>query len=382
MGEKASSSIPVETFRPEVDDFDEWIVMFENAVVLACNPLNDARKKELWRMWLPYKLDDSTRMIYNNCVKQVWAERKAEFRSLLRSPEEKYRWRAGHTRLVWDGEDSFHVLATKVKRTLDRNMDAPTQSDYYHEFRNALPENYQEALDWGQKEETLAEAKRLAFKFQSVLANKSGADAKRGVVGGKTVGFVGASMSDDRLKTLELSLQSMSVAQAEAHSETKGLLTEMSKRMDRLDEEVASVKRGSRDRTPSQGRNDDSGFRRSSGTGDGGGYGNRGRNSGYGQQQSGASGGYGGSWGRQSSGASGATSPRPPTPPRNNSQSSYPRSGTSGRSPSWNRDQNRGGRDNRQSQGRYRFADLDEAEQFEYFREVMYRMDDGEQEND
>ena len=241
--------------------------MFQDAVVLACNPLSEARKKELWRMWLPYKLDSSTRMIYKNCVKQQWAERMIEFKGLLRSPEEKYRWRAGHSKLVWDGEDSFHVLATKVKRSLDKNMEAPTQSDYYHAFRNALPENYQESLDWGQKEETLAEAKRLAFKFQSVLTNKPGTDAKRGVVGGKTVGFVGASMSDDRLKALELSVQSLTVSVSESNADTKRFCEKVSGRMDRFEQELTAIKRGFRDRTPSCDRDGNSGFRRTSGTG-------------------------------------------------------------------------------------------------------------------
>ena len=105
MAERAANNIPVEKFRPDLDDFDEWIGMFEKAVVLATNPADDDRKHELFKNWLPIKLDDATRMVHSGCSSAFSANLKKELKGLLVSPEEKYSWWSGRNRITWDGKE-------------------------------------------------------------------------------------------------------------------------------------------------------------------------------------------------------------------------------------------------------------------------------------
>ena len=225
--ERTTNNIPVETFRPEMDDFDEWIGLFEGAVCLATNPQTGPRKHALFKEWLPIKLDDSTRMIYSNCDKAAeWDPLKNELKKLLVDPQDRYNWRTGRSKIVWDGKESFHVLGTRVKRNVDKLNDAPRESDYFHDFRKAVPPLYQQAIDFGSVEETLTEAKRLAFKFHAVRLNAA-SDASVGATGDKSVAFTGAftgaSMSDDRLKAMEMSLQGMTVKVDNINDEMKKL---------------------------------------------------------------------------------------------------------------------------------------------------------------
>ena len=208
--ESATNNIPIEEFRPDFHDFKEWIGRFETAVDLATNAGTDDRKHALYKSWLPLRLDDATRMVLSSCdTAAAWNALKTELRGLLITDEEKYNWRAGKKKIVWDGKENFHVLAARVKRTIDMYEAQPRETDYYKSFREALPGNYRQAIDWGHTAETLAEAKRLAFKCQAALAG-----GEDGATGGKSVAFVGGSMdtrSQDMLKAIEMGLQGMAI---------------------------------------------------------------------------------------------------------------------------------------------------------------------------
>ena len=230
--ERATNDIPIEEFRPDFHDFKEWIGRFETAVDLATNAGTNARKQALYRSWLPLRLDDSTRMVLSSCdTTATWDALKTELRGLLITEEEKYNWRAGKKKIVWDGKENFHVLAARVKRTIDTYEAQPRETDYYKSFREALPKNYQQAIDWGHTAETLAEAKRLAFKCQAALAGSQ----EDGASGGKSVAFIGGAMDDrsqegsmddrsqDMLKAIEMGLQGMAIR-------VENLTTEVAKR--------------------------------------------------------------------------------------------------------------------------------------------------------
>ena len=214
MAERGASYIPIEDFRPDYHDPEEWLMRFEKAVELATNCQDEARLKKLYLAWLPMKLDDGTRLLLSGAANQDnWAELKKEFKGLLITPQDKYNWRSGRKRITWDGCENFHALAARVKLTIDRYEDRPREADYYHEFRLALPRNYQQAIDLGHSAETLAEAKRIALRCQAALAG--GDDSE--VTGKKSVTFIGGSMSEnqsrdkDRLKAIEMGLQGMSI---------------------------------------------------------------------------------------------------------------------------------------------------------------------------
>ena len=215
MTERGASYIPIEDFRPDYHDPDEWLKRFEKAVVLATNCRDEDRQKELYLAWLPMKLDDGTRLLLSGAANQDdWAELKKEFKELPITPQDKYNWRSGRKRITWDGRENFHALAARCKRTIDRYEDHPREADYYHEFRQALPRNYQQAIDLGHASETLAEAKRIALRCQAAL---TGNDDDTGATGEKSVAFVGGALSEnrprdqDRLKEVEMSLQGMSI---------------------------------------------------------------------------------------------------------------------------------------------------------------------------
>ena len=215
MAEKTTNSLPVEVFRPDEDDFEEWILRFETAVVLATNVTDKARKSQLCRNWLSLKLDDRSRIILGNCKKTDWDELKVELRDLLIDPQEKYNWRARRSTIVWDGKESFHVLAANVKRAVDRyDPKGNKEQEYFFRFRDALPLEYRRAIDLGVSEDklTIEEAKKMALRVQTASSDSGGSTAPAQPE--KSVSFVGASMasmSDDRLKSIELSLQGLTI---------------------------------------------------------------------------------------------------------------------------------------------------------------------------
>ena len=228
MAEKGASFIPIEDFRPDYHDPDEWLGRFEKAVVLATNCGED-RKKELYVAWLPMKLNDATRLMMSDALSAAtaatWANLKTQFKSLLITPQDKYNWRSRRKRITWDGQENFHALAARVKRTIDRYEDSPSEADYYHEFRSALPRNYQQAIDLGHNAETLAEGKRIAFRCQAALTCSDDGD---GATGGKSVAFVGGAMSYDPLTSIERGFQEMSLKLDELEAEVCGPRTERS----------------------------------------------------------------------------------------------------------------------------------------------------------
>ena len=211
MAEKGASFIPIEDFRPDYHDPDEWLGRFEKAVVLATNCGED-RKKELYVAWLPMKLNDATRLMMSDALSAAtaatWANLKTQFKSLLITPQDKYNWRSRRKRITWDGQENFHTLAARVKRTIDRYEDSPSEADYYHEFRSALPRNYQQAIDLGHNAETLAEGKRIAFRCQAALTCTDDGD---GAADGKSFAFVGGAMSCDPLTSIERGFQEISL---------------------------------------------------------------------------------------------------------------------------------------------------------------------------
>ena len=211
--DEPTSSIPVNAFNPETDDFQEWISLFEDAVVLATNVRNEARKKELFKTWLPLVLDERTRIIFRKCEKTEWDELTKELAKLLVDPQERYEWRAGRLKITWDQTESFHVLAARVTRAINKYEDDPRPSDFFHHFRNALPVDYMQAIDLGANAETIDEAMRVALRFRTAQSGKQNAPSS----------FTAASMSNDRINDLECALERMSVTLEDVQEETRQL---------------------------------------------------------------------------------------------------------------------------------------------------------------
>ena len=88
--------------------------------------------------------------------------------------------------------------AARVTRAVDKYEEEPRPSDYFHHFRNALPNDYVQAIDLGANNETIDEAMRVAPRFRTAQCGKP-----------KT-SFTAASMSSDRINDLECALERMS----------------------------------------------------------------------------------------------------------------------------------------------------------------------------
>ena len=210
--ERTVTSIPCENFRSGIDDPADWFEIYESALVVATGVTDALRKLFLLKTWLPLKLDARARDVYKNCTKTTWEELKAEFIGLLIDPQEKYRWRAGQNPIVWDGVESFHALASRVRSAVKKHeKPANWEDEFFNKFRGALPHNFRKAIDLGCDEDelTIDNAKKCALRLQTALADKE----KDGSAAEKSVAFSGAAMSDDRdrdrLKGLEMNFQEM-----------------------------------------------------------------------------------------------------------------------------------------------------------------------------
>ena len=204
--EKAASSISVKDFDSNTDDFDEWIELFEDSVVLATNPQTLARRHELYLQWLKQKLDAPARAV----LKQIPAGTayasagdvkgvKEQLQELLIDPHAVYKWQAMKTKITWDQKESFQELATRVKRAVDKYDkdldDASKKRAYFFRFREALPKVYRNGIDVAcrKDERTLENAKEIALAVQMTQDEEGAA-------------LTGAAMADDRVHGLELDM--------------------------------------------------------------------------------------------------------------------------------------------------------------------------------
>ena len=216
MGDKTASRLAIDKFDSDTDNFTEWVGLFEDAVKLAHNVTLPADVNRLCLIWIKLWVDSSARAVLSQVVPAdpaapTWAETKAQLTTLLINPHEKYNWRAKKNTIMWDGKESFHSLATRIKQNVDKyDPDCAKEQEYFFRFRWALPPDFQKAIDLGcrdESEETIKEAKRIAYKFLDAKQRETGVPA----ASEKSVAFTGASMSDDRLKAMELSQQSILV---------------------------------------------------------------------------------------------------------------------------------------------------------------------------
>ena len=253
MEERAANSIPVEQFETG-KDFDEWIEMFESAVTVATKVTELARKVELFKIWLPLKLDEQARMAYKGCTSTRWEDLKKELSEMLVDPSEKCAWRSGKKRIIWDGKQPLPLYAMSIKKAVQRFHDPPREYDYYEAFKMGLPADYQENIDVGSTAETIEEALRVAQKVHISRLNRNKGDEG---AAGKAVSFSGASMSEDRLKTLELGLQAVTLENKNMVELNKNFMAEVIKALKSRDRQPSGDRSDSRDNN----RRSDSGSR-------------------------------------------------------------------------------------------------------------------------
>ena len=216
MADRTPYSLQVSTFSSQHDDIEEWIDLFEKSIKLAYPTADEDARKTYCISWLPLELDSDARTIYRNVSAADWDDIKAELKKLLVNPEDKYNWLARRGTISWDGKESLHSLATRIQRAVDKfdPDNGNKEREYFIRFRWAMPLEYRKAIDMNCGDDrptlcTIKEAKTIALRLQ--MANSEAIGTSAISTADKTVAFTGASMSDDRLKSIELLVQGMSV---------------------------------------------------------------------------------------------------------------------------------------------------------------------------
>ena len=213
---RGTSSIGVEDYVSG-QDFEEYADLFVSGVKLATNARDQQQLDDLCLEWLPLKLDAPALAVYKQANKTSWTALKEDLIKLLVDPQEKFKWQARLTTIKWDGKESFHALASRIKRAVDKYDKEMPQAfkdrDYYQRFCDALPKYYRGAIHMGcnADERNIDNAKELALRAQLAIADPPGET--------KTLAldeplapaeqFAGAAMRDDRISAVERTLSAM-----------------------------------------------------------------------------------------------------------------------------------------------------------------------------
>ena len=209
--ERATSDINVPSFDSLSDDFEEWVELFEKAVMLATNVRDDDSLHFLYKEWLPLKLDSSARAMFKQVAGRAWPELKAQLILLLVDPQEQARWQAKKITIKWDGKESFHNLASRVKRAVDkyeRGMpDDFKAREYYQRFKNAFKKPMRKAIAYGCPEgaRTIEEAKAVALRYH-IASTEDDDNGDSAANDGKSMVFAAGSFHPDRATGIENSL--------------------------------------------------------------------------------------------------------------------------------------------------------------------------------
>ena len=222
MSDKRALSLPIRDFKTGVDDVDDYFKLFEMTIDLV-QPTSganaEADREVFLKSWFPLKLDEKGMKILNGIditADTTWDEIKTSFKQALVDPQEEYNWHARRQAITWDGIESFLDLATRIKKSVDKyEIAAARPREYFFRFRMALPKDYRRAIDIGltKDKRKIDEAQSIAERIR--LADAEANDESQGATAAsKTVSFAGMAMTDsshDRLKTLEMAVQGMSL---------------------------------------------------------------------------------------------------------------------------------------------------------------------------
>ena len=212
-----SPSLAIENYR-HVDDFDEWILRFELAVELAHNvtgPDNLAKRNEYCLKWLPVKIDEATWTLYRGITSRDWDTVKKELSTHLEDPQERYDWFAGRNPIIWDGKESFHSLAMRIKLKVDKYIEeASRPRENFQRFRGALTKEYKKAIDLGCGDKwDVEEAKRIATRLRIAEGNASAVAQDEP----EPRSFAGAAMKDDHYSSARPTREPSRIANRRPH---------------------------------------------------------------------------------------------------------------------------------------------------------------------
>ena len=212
--EKAASSINCRDFDSTKNDFDRWVKKFEKAVKLATNVRDDAGLAYLYKEWLPLKLDEvaSSHLEQIDVDGETWVNIKTKMCDFLVDPQLRLRWRARQYTITWDGKESMHTLASRVRHAVniyDQHLPQDIREmEYYTRFRMAFKKTLMRVIDMNCPEgaQTIDNAKDAVMRY---LLASAGDDPPASGDVYKSVAFADGKLHPDRATSLETSLASI-----------------------------------------------------------------------------------------------------------------------------------------------------------------------------
>ena len=251
MAVRGVNNLPIREYKYGMD-WDEYAPEYEESVGLAHNvePGND--RDRLCVKWLKLKMDDGAKAILAEAKETTWDKLKKELSLLFIDQQEKYDWLANRKTIKWDGQESFHQLANRIKRAVDKyDPKGAKEQEYFLRFRLALGPEYRKAIDLGCDDFKLEEAKKIASRVRLAISDAESAKQEEA----KSVAFagaamVGASIDPDRLKTAEMNIQGLAVRLdgIESEKKTDGRRDSRDDSRDRRDSRFRDYRSPSRDR--------------------------------------------------------------------------------------------------------------------------------------
>ena len=222
MAVRGVNNLPIREFKYGMD-WDEYVPEYEESVGLSHNVEAGSDRDKFCMKWLKLKMDDAAKAILNEAKETTWAKLKEELSLLFVDQQEKYDWLANRRTIKWDGQESFHQLANRIKRAVDKyDPKGAKQQEYFLRFRLALGPEYRKAIDLGCDDFKLEEAKKIASRVRLAMSDAESTKQDEA----KSVAFAGAAMSSasidpNRLKTAELNIQGLAVRLDDIESEKK-----------------------------------------------------------------------------------------------------------------------------------------------------------------
>ena len=215
--QKPASSINCKDFDSTKNDFEIWVKKFEKAVKLATNVRDDNAQElhYLFKEWLPLKLDEeaTSHLDTIDVDRENWASIKSKLEDLLIDPHERQRWKNREVMITWDGIEPLHVLATRVKRMVNKfDKHLPLElrkQEYYSRFRTAFERRLMRVIDMACPEgsQTIESARDALMRFTLSTPNKE--DTPDSSDPYKAVSFAGAQKNPDKATSLENSMAAM-----------------------------------------------------------------------------------------------------------------------------------------------------------------------------
>ena len=134
-------------------DFDIWIIQFEDSINRSFNPHTQKRHHQLCIKWLPGHLSPDAFVIWRRCKNQDWIQLKEELSQAFDDPLFRVEWETNLKAYIWHEQDeSLRNYCSNVKRYVDKYekgmADFPglKAAQYYIRFFSGLPVDYQEEV--------------------------------------------------------------------------------------------------------------------------------------------------------------------------------------------------------------------------------------------